>query len=192
MNISRNDIKRTRVIKARRRLVVVLAAIFLMIFLIGKLTAAPEEDVVAKENIIESTEQPASPKKSGGKPGDKVVYLTFDDGPTTLTEQFLDVLKEQGMQATFFMQGTNLQKTELQESVKRATEEGHYVGAHSISHDYQKLYKNGRFVSEMKETLSLIKDITGTNPKLVRPPYGSAPGLESEQVRSPSRNHCIL
>lgn len=133
MKISRIDNKRTRVIKARRRLVVVLAAIFLMILLIGKLTAAPEEDVVAKENIIESTKQPASQKRSDGKPGDKVVYLTFDDGPTPLTEQFLDLLKEQDIKATFFMQGTNLQKTDLQEGVKRATEEGHYVGAHSIS-----------------------------------------------------------
>ncbi|WP_213647896.1 polysaccharide deacetylase family protein [Paenibacillus lautus] len=184
MRISRNDNKKSRVIKARRRLVVVLAASFLMIFLIGKLTAAPEEDVVAKENIVQSTEQPAKQKRSDGKLGDKVVYLTFDDGPTTLTDQFLDLLKEQDIQATFFMQGTNLQKTDLQESVKRATEEGHYVGAHSMSHDYKKLYNNGQFVSEMKETLSLIEDITGTNPKLVRPPYGSAPGLESEQVRN--------
>lgn len=184
MKTSRNDNKKRRVRKARRRLVFILVAIFLMIFLVEKLTSAPEEEVVADKIIIQSTKQPVKQKKPDVKPVDKVVYLTFDDGPTTLTDQFLDLLKEQDIKATFFMQGTNLQKNDLQESVKRATEEGHYVGAHSISHDYKKLYNNGLFVSEMNETLSLIKDITGTNPKLVRPPYGSEPGLKSEQIRN--------
>ncbi|WP_442603999.1 polysaccharide deacetylase family protein [Paenibacillus sp. KN14-4R] len=204
----RNDIKKRRVRKARRRLGVILVAIFLMIFLIGKLTSAPEEEVVAKESInqedvtviaeesiIQSAIQPAKQtkqsekqsakqKRPDGKPMGKIVYLTFDDGPTTLTDQFLDLLKEQDIQATFFMQGINLQKTDLQKNVKRATKEGHYVGAHSMTHNSKKLYNNGQFVSEMNETLSLIQDITGTNPKLVRPPYGSAPGLKSEQIRS--------
>jgi peptidoglycan/xylan/chitin deacetylase (PgdA/CDA1 family) len=197
MKTLRSDIKKRRVRKARRRLVVILVAIFLMIFLIGKLTSAPEEEVVAKESInqeditvateesiIQSTIQPAKEKKPDGKPMGKVVYLTFDDGPTTLTDQFLDLLKEQDIQATFFMQGINLQKTDLQEHVKRATKEGHYVGAHSMTHNSKKLYNNGQFVSEMSETLSLIQDITGTNPKLVRPPYGSAPGLKSQQIRN--------
>lgn len=186
MKTLRSDNKKRRVRKARRRLGVILVAIFLVIFLIGKLTSAPEEEVVvvAKESIIQSTKQPAKQKKTDVKPVDKVVYLTFDDGPTTLTDEFLDLLKEQDIKATFFMQGTNLQKTDLQESVKRATEEGHYVGAHSMTHDSEKLYNNGLFVSEMNETLSLIKDITGTNSKLVRPPYGSEPGLKSEQIRN--------
>ena len=205
MLILRNDNKKRRVRKARRRLGVILVAIFLMIFLIGKLTSAPEEEVVAKERInqedvtvaaeesiiqsalqpaIQPAKQSAKQKKVVGKPTGKIVYLTFDDGPTTLTDEFLDLLKEQDIQATFFMQGINLQKTDLQENVKRAIKEGHYVGAHSMTHNYKKLYNNGLFVSEMNETLSLIKDITGTNPKLVRPPYGSAPGLKSQQIRN--------
>ncbi|EJR71865.1 hypothetical protein IK7_06189, partial [Bacillus cereus VD156] len=112
------------------------------------------------------------------------VYLTFDDGPSTLTGKFLDVLKENDVKATFFMQGSNLQNASYQENVKRAVKEGHYIGAHSMTHNSDKLYKNGQFVPEMKETLSLIKDITGTNPKLVRPPYGSAPGLKSGEIRN--------
>ncbi|WP_436971860.1 polysaccharide deacetylase family protein [Paenibacillus popilliae] len=114
---------------------------------------------------------------------EKVVYLTFDDGPSKLTGQFLDVLKEHNVKATFFMQGSNLQNTSFQQNVKRAIKEGHYIGAHSMTHDYNKLYKDGQFVPEMIETLSLIKEITNTNPKLVRAPYGSAPGLKGQQIR---------
>ena len=55
------------------------------------------------------------------------------------------------------MQGNNLQKTNLQENVKRATKEGHYVGAHSMTHIYKRLYDNEQFVPEMNETLSLFR-----------------------------------
>lgn len=82
------------------------------------------------------------------------------------------------------MQGSNLQNTGFQENVKRAVKEGHYIGAHSMTHNSDKLYKKGQFVPEMKETLALIHNITGTTPKLVRPPYGSAPGLKGEEIRN--------
>jgi len=190
MKTSRNNNVKLRMKKKRRRLGLIVATVYLMIFLIGELTSDPEESIhqvatsVAEQSIIQDTIQPEKQKRPDGKPMGKVVYLTFDDGPSILTNQFLDVLKEQDVKAIFFMQGSNLQKTNLQKNVKRATKEGHYVGAYSMTHIYKNLYDNGQFVPEMNETLSLIQDITGTNPKLVRPPYGSAPGLESEQIRN--------
>ncbi|WP_405083073.1 polysaccharide deacetylase family protein [Paenibacillus chitinolyticus] len=113
----------------------------------------------------------------------KVVYLTFDDGPSDLTNQFLDVLKEKGVKSTFFMQGRNLEREKLHSVVKRASLEGHYIGGHSMTHVYKTLYEEGQFVNEMKQTLSLIRDITGKSPHLVRPPYGSAPGLSDKKIR---------
>ncbi|MGE1055086.1 polysaccharide deacetylase family protein [Bacillus cereus] len=148
---------------------------------------------VANENIrLANTQQQgkkedtslAKQKRADGKPVGKVVYLTFDDGPSELTGKFLDVLKEQHVASTFFMQGSNLQNTGFQENVKRAVKEGHYIGAHSMTHNSDKLYKKGQFVTEMKETLALIHNITGTTPKLVRPPYGSAPGLKGQDIRN--------
>ncbi len=124
-------------------------------------------------------EEPITEEKSEGK----VVYLTFDDGPSELTGQFLDTLSETDVLATFFMQGSNLKKEHLQENVKRAVKEGHYVGGHSMTHNFKSLYSDRQFVPEMKETLALINEITGTNPHLVRPPYGSAPGLKNEKIR---------
>ncbi|UUE86962.1 polysaccharide deacetylase family protein [Bacillus cereus] len=192
MKESQNKKKTSVVTKAILSLGVVLATTFFTFFLIGKWNSIPAKGV-ANENIrLANTQQQgkkedtslAKQKRADGKPVGKVVYLTFDDGPSELTGKFLDVLKEQHVASTFFMQGSNLQNTGFQEDVKRAVKEGHYIGAHSMTHNSDKLYKKGQFVTEMKETLALIHNITGTTPKLVRPPYGSAPGLKGQDIRN--------
>ncbi|MDA1869678.1 polysaccharide deacetylase [Bacillus cereus] len=192
MKESQNKKKTSVVTKAILYLGVVLATTFFTFFLIGKWNSIPAKGV-ANENIrLANTQQQgkkedtslAKQKRADGKPVGKVVYLTFDDGPSELTGKFLDVLKEQHVSSTFFMQGSNLQNTGFQENVKRAVKEGHYIGAHSMTHNSDKLYKKGQFVTEMKETLALIHNITGTTPKLVRPPYGSAPGLKGQDIRN--------
>lgn len=139
-----------------------------------------EQDEVEDKDAAQTGVHAKIEEKSTGK----VVYLTFDDGPSQFTNQFLDILQEQEIKATFFMQGSNLHKESLQEGVKRAAAEGHYIGAHSMTHDFKILYKDQQFVPEMKETINLIHDITGITPNLVRAPYGSAPGLNSEQIRN--------
>ncbi|HDR7451755.1 polysaccharide deacetylase [Bacillus cereus] len=192
MKESQNKKKTSGVTKAILSLGVVLATTFFTFFLIGKWNSIPAKGV-ANENIrLANTQEQgkkedtllAKQKRADGKPVGKVVYLTFDDGPSELTGKFLDVLKEQHVASTFFMQGSNLQNTGFQENVKRAVKEGHYIGAHSMTHNSDKLYKKGQFVTEMKETLALIHNITGTTPKLVRPPYGSAPGLKGQDIRN--------
>ncbi|AVP47917.1 polysaccharide deacetylase family protein [Bacillus cereus] len=192
MKESQNKKKTSVVTKAILSLGVVLATTLFTFFLIGKWNAIPAKGVANESSNPVNTQQqekkketpPAKQKKPDGKPVGKVVYLTFDDGPSELTGKFLDVLKEQHVASTFFMQGSNLQNTGFQENVKRAVKEGHYIGAHSMTHNSDKLYKKGQFVTEMKETLALIHNITGTTPKLVRPPYGSAPGLKGQDIRN--------
>ncbi|PDY31174.1 polysaccharide deacetylase family protein [Bacillus thuringiensis] len=187
-----NKKKTSVVTKAILSLGVVLATTLFTFFLIGKWNAIPAKGVANESSNPVNTQQqekkketpPAKQKKPDGKPVGKVVYLTFDDGPSELTGKFLDVLKEQHVASTFIMQGSNLQNTGFQENVKRAVKEGHYIGAHSMTHNSDKLYKKGQFVTEMKETLALIHNITGTTPKLVRPPYGSAPGLKGQDIRN--------
>ncbi|WP_240518367.1 MULTISPECIES: polysaccharide deacetylase family protein [unclassified Lysinibacillus] len=142
------------------------------------------KQIAPKEQSEVIKEEPKIENKLSIKPVGKVVYLTFDDGPSQLTGRFLDVLKEHDVKATFFMQGVNLQNTNLQDNVKRATSEGHYVGAHSMTHNSKRLYTDGKFVQEMNETIAIIHDLTGENPKLVRAPYGSVPGLDNEQLRN--------
>ncbi|EJS46858.1 hypothetical protein ICG_05448 [Bacillus cereus BAG1X1-3] len=188
MKLLKNNKK--RIFKIVLSLGILLTTAFLVYFTIGKFNSNSAKAGV-KENSKRVIEQPkekgkvehTKKKKPDGKPEGKVVYLTFDDGPSTLTGQFLDVLKEQEVKATFFMIGKNLQNAGFQENVKRAIKEGHYIGGHSMTHDSKKLYTDGQFVPEMKEALALIRNITGTNPTLVRPPYGSAPGLKDQRIR---------
>ncbi|WP_325166630.1 polysaccharide deacetylase family protein [Viridibacillus soli] len=191
MKTPRKDIKRSWIKKGLILLGVILATIFLMFYLKEKFTTttvkvveeSTKQNTTQKQNDL-SKQHPIKKERAASKPLGKVVYLTFDDGPSQLTGQFLDILKEHDIKATFFMQGVNLQNKSFEESVKRATQEGHYIGGHSMSHDSKRLYTDGQFVPEMIETLNLIHDITGTNPKLVRPPYGSVPGLNSKQLRN--------
>lgn len=181
----REYIKRKNMISFRFVLMALIPAILIILF-IGRLYLFPAISIEAEmTEEVEASMIEENIQKEGvnGKPLEKVVYLTFDDGPSRLTERFLDVLHEEDVKATFFMQGRNLKKTYLQESVRRAIKEGHYVGGHSMTHTFEVLYDEEQFVPEMSETLALIEDITGTKPNLVRPPYGSAPGLANEKMR---------
>lgn len=86
------------------------------------------------------------------KEEEKIAYLTFDDGPTLkATSKVLDILKEEGVKATFFVVGKHVQ--EHPQLVKRAYEEGHYIANHGYHHDNKKLYKSSEsFISEVKNT----------------------------------------
>jgi peptidoglycan/xylan/chitin deacetylase (PgdA/CDA1 family) len=111
----------------------------------------------------------------------KIAYLTFDDGPGKYTAELLNILKQNDAKATFFLIGANVKQ--YPDLVKREKAEGHYVGMHSMTHNYKKLYTNGEYVNEMKEDQGLIANIIGESPKLTRPPYGSTPGL-NEALRN--------
>ncbi|MDA1601062.1 polysaccharide deacetylase [Bacillus cereus] len=111
----------------------------------------------------------------------KVVYLTFDDGPGKYTANLLDVLKKNNVKATFFVIGDNVKS--FPDLVKREHIEKHYIGMHSMTHDFKKLYTNKEYVKEMREDQFLIRNVIGNSTKLTRPPYGSMPGL-NEALRA--------
>ena len=72
--------------------------------------------------------------------GAGIIYLTFDDGPSnSTTPKILDILKQENVQATFFLLNYTKEEEEL---VKREVKEGHSVGIHGYSHDYKKIYKS--------------------------------------------------
>lgn len=148
---------------------------------------SPAKAVAKQENDVQlASEQPKSevskstPSRFNGKER-KIAYLTFDDGPGKYTEELLKTLKENDVKATFFLIGENVKQ--FLDLVKREKAEGHYVGMHSMTHDFKKLYTSGEYVNEMKEDQRLIENIIGEGPKLTRPPYGSMPGL-NEALRN--------
>ncbi|MGF6352422.1 peptidoglycan/xylan/chitin deacetylase (PgdA/CDA1 family) [Paenibacillus sp. 4624] len=108
----------------------------------------------------------------------KVVYITFDDGPSQYTDQLLDILKQHEAKATFFMIGRQL--NEHPDAVKRLVKEGSYPGLHSMTHNYNKLYKSGssaNFVNEFKKEQKMVEKLIGYTPYLIRAPYGSSPQI---------------
>ena len=105
--------------------------------------------------------------------GPKKVYLTFDDGPGVQTEKILDILKEQDVQATFFVTGK--EDAYSKEMYQRIIEEGHTLGMHSYSHLYNKIYGSKKAFSEdFDKIYQLLYDTTGVYPRWYRLPGGSS------------------
>ena len=114
------------------------------------------------------------------KDGKKMVFLTFDDGPsTTVTPKILDTLKQYNVKATFFLVGNAVDNEKHKDLVKRIYDEGHAIGNHSYTHDYKKIYPGNSvniesFFQEINQTNASIKKILGDdfNTRVIRMPGG--------------------
>lgn len=111
----------------------------------------------------------------------KSVYLTFDDGPSDkVTPKILDVLKEENVKATFFIIGRQAQTRK--NILKRAVDEGHTLGVHSYSHEYNKIYSSPQsLLKDIDECNEVIKSVTGNYSDIYRFPGGSY-GLSNELI----------
>lgn len=109
---------------------------------------------------------------------DLKVYLTFDDGPSDLTPQVLDLLDEYDAKATFFVVYTdNEQYTSY---LKEIVDRGHTLALHSYSHNYDKIYKSvDAFLEDFEKVYDWVYEETGVRPTLFRFPGGSTNGKTS-------------
>jgi peptidoglycan/xylan/chitin deacetylase (PgdA/CDA1 family) len=106
------------------------------------------------------------------------VYLTFDDGPSKLTPQVLDILKEEGVKATFFELGDEVK--EFPDAAKRVVKEGHALGNHSYDHVYSSLYGSfDEFWRQVQATDNLFAATVGFRPRLLRAPGGTAGNFDA-------------
>lgn len=128
------------------------------------------------EGLLKGTKK--YPVRTDGK---KVVYLTFDDGPsTTNTPQVLDVLDKYNIKATFFILGKSLEEGETAENIlKRIASDGHAIGNHTYGHDYDYLYPGrtinpDNFMSEINKCNERIKKVLGDDfdTRVIRFPGG--------------------
>ncbi|KMK75141.1 polysaccharide deacetylase family protein [Alkalihalobacillus pseudalcaliphilus] len=107
-----------------------------------------------------------------GSRNNRFIALTFDDGPDTYyTPLILDILKEKGVHATFFVVGKQVQKHP--DILKRIVEEGHGIGNHTFNHPNLTKTWSEQVQLEIEKTQSLIQDTVGRKPSLIRPPYGA-------------------
>lgn len=121
-----------------------------------------------------------------GKTYDKVIYLTFDDGPGPYTEKLLDILDRYNVKATFFVTGYDDRYNDV---LKKEYEKGHTIGLHSFSHNYGLIYSSvDNYLNDLLKIQDKVKRYTGFESKIVRFPGGSsntvskkyAPGIMSE------------
>jgi peptidoglycan-N-acetylglucosamine deacetylase len=105
-------------------------------------------------------------------PDQPTVYLTFDDGPSIHTPQILDILKQEGVAATFFVLGERAER--YPDWITRITEEGHALGNHSYNHEYQELYSSyDQFWEQVSLTDRNLEQMTGSRTSLLRAPGGT-------------------
>ena len=109
-------------------------------------------------------------KKKNVNVDDKVIALTFDDGPSQYTNKILDILKKYDACGTFFVIGNHVQF--YSDELRRMLKEGSEIGNHSFDHKLLTRLSEDEFKEEINKTNESIKKVTGFTPTLFRPTYG--------------------
>ena len=143
-----------------------------LIYLAGALAAVFGILFLARAVVVwEASETTAGEELPQEK---KVAYLTFDDGPSSLTGKYLDILKKEKVPATFFLIGQQIEG-EMVNVVKRQVEEGHELGLHSYTHQADKIYQTrDTYKKDLEETRQKLASCVPYKVKNYRFPWGSA------------------
>lgn len=138
----------------------------------------------AHGNVTTETRTVVVSKPSDGKledentPSNKVIYLTFDDGPGPYTKKLLDILDKYNVKVTFFV--TN-QFPNYQNLIAEEYKRGHSVAIHTYSHKYDKVYaSDAAYFEDLEKMQEVIVKQTGYRTNLVRFPGGSSNALSKK------------
>jgi len=101
----------------------------------------------------------------------KVMYLTFDDGPSAHTKSLLDILDEYDVKATFFVTGNNLKYADM---IGEAYRRGHTIALHTYSHEYSIYSSPETYYADLQKIQDLVVEQTGQEAKIVRFPGGTS------------------
>lgn len=130
------------------------------------------EDLETARTLAVAAGAPAD-GSSQSVPEEKVVYLTFDDGPSATTEVILDVLKDKGVPATFFVIAAENNEKYLP-ILERTVAEGHLVALHTASHEYKEIYQSPEaYWADIEKLKEAIAPYVPDPPKYLRFPGGS-------------------
>jgi Predicted xylanase/chitin deacetylase len=114
-----------------------------------------------------------------------VIYLTFDDGPSDLTPEILDILEEEDVKATFFI---ICRDDSLNHIIKRAFDEGHTVAAHTCTHNFKQVYASEEaYFHDLEVIRGKIELVTGQKTNFVRFPGGGSNTISKFNPRIMSR-----
>ena len=153
--------------------------LFAMTICLADILCGCERKEVSTDNGEETVEVIAD---NGEKTEKKTAFLTFDDGPSCLTEKYLDILDSEGVKATFFVVGK--EDEESQEMYKRIVNEGHTLGMHSYSHKYSVIYDSlENFEDDFTKIQNYLYDITGEDCHYYRFPGGSSNQVSNTDMK---------
>ena len=135
-----------------------------------------DENAALKKKIETLSAKKAAEPAAGSSPqspvpsGEKICYLTFDDGPSKNTPLILDILKNYNAKATFFVINTGDIGY-----IQRIHDEGHTVGLHTYSHNYAQLYSStDAYFNDLQQISDKVESIIGIRPTVMRFPGGSS------------------
>ena len=133
-----------------------------------------------------------SPAISLAEEEKKEVYLTFDDGPSTLvTGRVLDILKEENVKATFFIVSERVYNRE--NVLRRIAAEGHTLGVHSATHIYSDIYASDEaLLKDVATCDNVITRVTGIKPKVYRFPGGGSSARERQTKLLEERGYQVV
>lgn len=149
-------------------LIVMLCIIFIVVF--------KNRTLILETINTNSNQEFTAPKREvyEMKDGEKICYLTFDDGPSENTVKILDILKQYDAKATFFVIGNSLCE-ENRPIIERIVAEGHAIGLHAHNHVYEKFYASDTsYLKDYDKLYQLLKEEYGIETALFRFPGGSA------------------
>ncbi len=123
---------------------------------------------------------------------EKNIYLTFDDGPSTVvTGRVLDILKEEDVKATFFIVSDRVAGRE--EVLRRAAREGHTLGVHSVNHVYTQIYASEEaFLHDVEECAAVIERVAGVKARVYRFPGGGNAKRERYRALLRERGYRVI
>ncbi len=128
-----------------------------------------------------------APQPDPSDPGSKIIYLTFDDGPSKHTERLLEILDKYDVKATFFVVNYG-----YRDMIGKEAAAGHSVAVHSLTHDYEKIYASEEaYFADLQAMNEIVKAQTGSYTTMIRFPGGSSntvsrinPGIMTRLVQA--------
>lgn len=134
----------------------------------------PEIADADSNNVLE---QEVYEENQNAKKQEKIAYLTFDDGPSKVTEDVLDVLRDKQVNATFFLIGNQITEETIP-ILKQSIADGNCIGIHTYCHKKDSIYCSAEsYLEDFEQAYTAIKENLGVEPKIFRFPWGSANGF---------------
>lgn len=156
-----------------------------------ELTYTVEDGYHNRTSVVRTVIVPQLRQADNPQPDGKIIYLTFDDGPSKYTEQLLEILDRYNVKATFFVVNYGYASMIAKEAAA-----GHSVGIHSATHDYKQIYASEEaYYADLNKMRGIIYEQTGKYTTLLRFPGGSSnrvsdfnPGIMTRLTQSVVNN----